>query len=43
MTRYAPESDSEDWDRVLADIRRAFQRTGKALQRGLKSLGEKLK
>jgi len=43
VKRYAPEGDSADWDRTLADIRRALKRTGKAIEKGLKSLGDKLK
>ncbi|MBI5482779.1 MAG: FecR domain-containing protein, partial [Deltaproteobacteria bacterium] len=43
VRRYAPESDSADWDRMLEDIRRALKRTGKAIERGLKSLGDKLR
>jgi ferric-dicitrate binding protein FerR (iron transport regulator) len=43
VRRYAPDSDSGDWDRMLTDIRRALQKTGRAIERGLKSLGDKLK
>jgi ferric-dicitrate binding protein FerR (iron transport regulator) len=43
VKRYAPEGDSGDWDHLVADIRRALKRTGKAIEKGLKSLGDKLK